>query len=219
MAALTSLAKIRLISNISSSEVSDANINSLITEATKEIMSQINVKVIREKVKYIDNTRENKVNGSNTVYYIQNWKGKYLGDYDLSATIDTDDVTVYLVASDGTETTATVSSIDIDDCKITLSSAPASSYKIYITYAYTILDPDTPDPLLGLAATYLTCAYAYLKRDVGVEGMVKFGNVTINQKLSASYGEFYKRYLETIKQINSYALNAGSVWVDSNVKI
>jgi len=203
--ALTTVSDVRLISNITSSEVSDSNITSLISQATKEIMSKINIKVIRERIEYIDNTRENKIDGSNKTYYVKNWKGKYIGDLNLDGTIDTDDVIVYAVDSDGTETKATVSSVTFDEGKFVLSSAYNSSYELYVTYAYTFIDPSTPDPLLGLATAYLVSAYAYLKRDSGIDGSVKFGNVTISQKLSASYGEYYKKYEEIMRKLLSYS--------------
>lgn len=217
--ALTTVSKVRLLTNITDSQVSDADIDSLITEATKELYSQINVKVIREFVVYIDETRDNEINNTNTEFYVQNWKGKYLGDYNLDGIIDTDDVKVILRDSQGEETEATVSSIDIEDCKITLSSAPGTDKDMFITYAYTVIDPTTPDPLLGLAATYLVAAYAYLKRDVGLDGTQRFGNVTISTKLSSSYGEFYQRYLETMKKIKALSLSIQPSWRESNVKI
>lgn len=219
MAALTTLAKVRLLTNINSNEVSDADITSLITEATKEIFSNINVRVVRERVEYIDNTRENKIDNSNTSFYIQNWRGNYLGDFNLDGAINTSDVKVYLVNSNGIETQATVSSIDIDDCKITLSAAPGTDKTIFITYAYTILDPDTPDQLLNLAATYLSAAYAYLKRDAGLDGTQKVGNVSFTAKLSASYGEFYKRYQDVMKKIRGLSITTQPAWKESNVKI
>jgi hypothetical protein len=216
--ALTTTAKIRLLTNISTSEVSDADLSSLITEATREIMSSINIKVIREEVDYIDATRENDIDGVNKTYYVRNWKGKFIGDRNFDGTVDTTDITVYAVDSDDKETVATVSTIDYDDGKFTLDTAYDSSYKLYVSYVYTYFDPITPDPLLGLAATYLVSSYAYLKRDVGMSGSQKFGNVTINTKLSDSYGQFYKRYEDIIKKLNSYG-NLDSCWIESKVKI
>ena len=193
--ALTTTNKVRLMTNLSTTDISDGTLDNLICEATKEIMYSINIKVIREKIKYIDETRENDIDGSNTTYYIKNWKGTFIGDNNLDGDIDTDDIVVHAVDSNGTETTATVSSIDYDDGKFVLSTAYDSSYDLYVSYSYCYYNPYTPDPLLSLAATYLTASYAYLKRDVGMSGSQKFGNVTINSKLSDSYGQYYQRYL------------------------
>ena len=216
--ALTTIEQVRLLTNISVDEISDEDLNSLINQATKEIMSKINVNVNREHIQYIDNTRENKIDGSNTTYYVKNWENKYISDRNADGLVDTNDIIVYAVASDGTETKATISSVDYDDGSFTLDSPYDSSYNLYVTYAYSHFDPVTPDPLLELAATYLVASYAYLKRDVGLDGSVKFGNVSINEKLSASYGEFYKRYLEILKQLNKKSA-LSSNWVESKVKI
>jgi len=216
--ALTTVSEVRRISNVTSSEVSDSIISNLILEATKELMRKINTKVTRERILYIDNTRENKIDGDNTTYYIKKWYGNYLGDTNLDGTVDTDDITVYAVHDDGTETTATVSSVTYNEGKFVLSSAYSSSYKLFVSYTYTPIDPMTPDALLGLAASYLTSAYAYLKRDAGIDGSVKFGNVTISQKLSAGYGEYMKKYKDIMKEVLGYS-TLKSNWREANVQI
>lgn len=216
--ALTTVSNIRLLTNITTSQVSDDDLESLISQATKEIMSKINVSITREKIEYIDETRQNDIDGSNKTYYVKNWKGKYIGDKNLDGEVDSDDVTVYVIASDGTETEATVDSVDSSNSYFVLDSAYDGSYELYVDYAYTSFDPVTPDPLLGLAATYLVASYAYLKKDVGKSGKYKFGNVSINEKLSSSYGEYYRRYLDILKKLNNKG-SLGSNWRESNVKI
>jgi len=216
--ALTTIEKVRLLTDLSTTDISDADLTSLITEATKELMYAINNKITREKVRYIDATRENDIDGSNTTYYLVNWKGKFIGDNNLDGSVDTSDIIVYMVDSDSVETQATVSSIDVDDCKFVLDTAYSSDYSMYITYSYTHFDPDTPDPLLNLAATYLTASYAYLKRDVGMSGAQKFGNVSINTKLSDTYGQYYQKYSDILKKLNSFAWFESN-WIESKVSI
>lgn len=209
--------RIRHLSNLTTSDISDAYLFEMIYESTKEINSKINVEVIREKIEYIDLTRQNKIDGSNTTYYVKNWKGKYLADRNSDGSIDTSDITVYAVDNDGTETVATVSSIDFDDGSFVLSTAYDSSYLLYVSYEWSYYDQSTPTALLGLAATYLAIAYAYLKRDSGAPN-VRFGNVTINRKVSENYSLFYNRYLELMKDLNSGGILKGS-WKESTVKI
>ncbi len=216
--ALTDVNKVRLLTNISTTDVSNEDMCSIIDEATKEIMSQVNVRVVRERIEYIDGTRENDIDGTNTTYYVKNWKGKYISDADFNGYVDDDDITVYAVASDDTETEAAVSSVTSSEGKFVLSTAYNSSYDLYVSYSYTYFDPVTPDPLLGLAATYLAASYAYLKRDAGITGYQRFGNVTINTSLSATYGEYYKKYLDLMKKINSYG-GLSSNWKESKVRI
>jgi len=195
---LCSINDVRAASGLSTTDISDSDLYDLMDMASKETMSMVTVKVIREKVKYIDEVRQNKINGTNTEFYVQNWKGNYLSDFNYNGSIDTGDVTVYLVDSDNNETQATVSSIDISNCKITLSSAPSSDNEMYISYAYSNIDTDTPDPLLSLACSYLAASYAFLRRSEGSGTNVKFGNVTIKEDSLSGYETFYNKYLDMI---------------------
>jgi len=199
--AITTKAKVRLLSNLTTNDISDNDVDSIIVEVTKELNSMINVKVVRERVLYIDNTRQNDVNGSNTTFYVKNWKGKYLADRDNDGDVDTSDVLVHIVSSDGTETTATVSSIDQDDGKFVLSSAPTSDKEVYVTYDWTYRDVSTPDPMVELAATLLTCAYCWLKINTGMAPQQSWGNVKLYRHMDA-FNTYYARFLKVVSQIN-----------------
>jgi len=190
------------MTNITSSDIANADITSIITEATKELNSLINVHVEREKVEYIDDTRENDINGSNTTYYTKSWKGKFLADMDDDGSVSTSDITVYKVASDGTETTATVSSIDASLGKFVLSSAPTSDYELYVTYEWCYKNPYTPDPLIKLACTLLSAAYCYAKINIGRAPQVAFGNTRIYRHIDA-FNVYYQRFLKIVNLINN----------------
>lgn len=184
---------VNTMTNLTSSEVADADITLLIAEATKELNRMINVRVVRERIGYIDTTRENKIDGSNTTYYIKNWKGKFFADMDNDGDVDTSDVIVYQVDSEGTETKPTVSAIDVDDCYVTLGTAPSSPSKLYITYEWCYKDPSTPDALIKLACVLLTAAYCYGKINIGMAPQIAPGN---------SYNLYYKRFLGIVNKIN-----------------
>ncbi len=207
--ALTTIYKVRLLTDITSSQVSDNDIDGIIKEATKEILSEINVKVIREKIAYIDATRENDIDGSNTTYYVKNWEGKYISDSDMDGDVDSSDITVNVVNSSDVESEATVSSVTYDSGKFVLDTAYTSTDTLYVTYSWSYYDTVTPDPLIGLAATYLVAAYSYLKRDAGVGGNVRFGNVSISKSLSASYGAYMNKYKQLMSQIKSKNISGG----------
>lgn len=194
---------VRNITNLTTTDISDTVLYELIKNAMIEINKKISAKVIRERVAYLDNTRENDVDGNNTTYYIKNWKGNYLSDYNLDGNVTTSDVKVFAVDSDGLETSATVSSVTSSEGKFVLSTAYASSYELYVSYSYTPIDIITPDPLLRLATANLVAANAYLKRDTGV-GDVKFGNVSIKRKVSDSYGTAIMSYSRVMKELLSY---------------
>jgi len=192
---------VNLMTNLTSSDIANADITSIIAEATTELNRLINVRIVRENVTYIDNTRENKIDGSNTTYYVRNWKGKYLADMNNDGNVDTNDIIVYLVDSDGTETTATVSSVDHDDCSFTLSSAPSSGYKVYVTYEWCYKDQSTPDNLIKLACTLLSSAYCYAKVNVGRAVSVSFGNTKLLRHME-SFDHYYQRFMKVVSKIN-----------------
>jgi hypothetical protein len=219
--ALTTISDVRLLTNLTTSDISDANVTSLIGLATAEIFTKINIKVVREKIAYIDATRKNDIDGVNKTYYVRNWKGAYLSDSNFDGNVTILDVKVHTVDSNNTETEATISSITYNQGKFVLSNAYDSSYDLYVTYSYCYYDPVTPDPLLKLATTYLVASYSYLKTDAGVSD-IKFGNVRINKQLSSSYGMYYDRYLDIMSKLNSYGSVGGNLdsnWIESNVKI
>ena len=194
---------VNTLTNITSSDVANSDVTSLIGYARRQVLTDIQIKFDREKVGYIDNTRQNKIDGSNTYFYVQNWKGLFLGDLDLDGDVDTSDVLVYQVASDGTETALTVSAVDQDDCKITLSTAPTSGVRLYITYTSAAIDVSTPNPLVNLACTYLTASYCYAKVNIGKAKSVAFGNTRILRHMESS-NEYYQKYQQVIKQIWSF---------------
>jgi len=192
--AYTTYDQINLLANIDINDIPNATITSIIAEATKELNRMINTRVVRERVEYIDSTRENKLDGSNTIFYVKNWKGKFLADSDNDGSVGTSDVIVYQVSSDGTETKPTISAIDVDDCYVNLSSAPTAGVLLYITYEWCFKNPSTPDPLIKLACTLLSTAYCYAKLNVGMAPQ---------QGPKNSYEHYYKRFLNIVRQINN----------------
>ncbi|RLG11854.1 hypothetical protein DRN69_07270 [Candidatus Pacearchaeota archaeon] len=201
--AYTTVEKVRLLSNLTTADVSDNDVTNLIAEATKELNRLINVKVIREKVEYIDEYRKNTIDGSNTTFYVKNWKDKYLADMDNDGDVDTDDIEVIIAdPTNNTETTATVSSISANEGKFVLSSAPDSGKELYVTYEWCYRNPSTPDPLISLACTFLTIAYCYAKINVGRAPQVAFGNTRVYRHID-SYDHYYRRFLKIVTQINN----------------
>jgi len=190
------------MTNLTSSDVSESDVTNLIAEATKQLNGLINVHVERERVLYLDSTRENNIDGSNTTFYVKNWKGKFIADMDDDGDVDTDDITVYLVNSDGTETEAAVSSVAPDEGKFVLSSAPSADYRMYVTYEWCYKDENTPDPLVKLACTLLASAYCYAKVNIGRAPQVAFGNTRIYRHID-SFEHYYQRFLKVVNLINN----------------
>lgn len=207
---------VRLLTNLTTSDISDANITSIIAEATSQLNSDFNIEVIREPVYPIDDTRENKIDGSNTIYYTRNWFGKFLADRNNDGNVTTADVTVYQVDNNGNETTLTISSIDDDDCKITLSSAPTSGVDLYITYSYSYIRQlsGSVDNRVKLACVLLSAAYCYAKVNWGRPLSSQFGSTKLERHMD-SFNLYYQRYLELVKQIHQIGgiiQNGENIW-------
>jgi hypothetical protein len=182
----------------------DSVLNEIILQACAKINSIINVYVREEEVKYIDEVRKNKVtDGVTTTFYVKNGITNYLADMNDDGEVTTDDVKVYRVDSDNNRTELTVSSIDISDGSFTLSSPPGTDTRhMYVWYAFSYYNVDTPDKLIELLTGYLAASYAYLQKDHGVSNKVKFGNIDISRTQgSSSYNRFNERFNTLLKQI------------------
>lgn len=200
-----SLNYVRELNNLTTSDISDTDLYALIGKATTVLNSDINVEIIREKVVYLDNTRKNEINGSNTTYYVQNWKGKFIADRNNDGDVTISDIIIYQVTSDGTETTLTVSSITPNDGKFVLSSTPASGVALYVTYDWAPYSVSDPDEQIKLACSYLATALAFEKINRGLSPQQVFGNVRLTRDMAAG-NEFYKKYREIVDRINAGAL-------------
>jgi hypothetical protein len=195
-----SMADFRAVTNLTTSCISDSDVYDLITMAAYQINGDLNTKVIRERIDYIDSTRQNLVDGSNTTYYVKNWKGKYLADFNNDSLVNTEDVTIYAIDSDGTETTPTIDSIDVDEGKIVLSEAQ-SNKTLYVTYAWSYIDESVPARPLRLACAFLTAALAQARINIGRAPQIQMGNLRLYRHMDA-YDEYYQKYLGILRQIN-----------------
>ncbi len=191
---------VRDISGLTTLEISDSAITTLIGYATAQFNSDVNTTIIRERALYLDNTRKNFVNSQNDTYYIARFKNYYLGDFNNDGEVTLDDVTVYLVAGDGTETQATISSIDASLGKIVLSTPPTAGMRVYITYKAAIVDESTPHFLVKLAVAQMTAALAFTRIDVKKVQNFAIGKVRITTQ-SQAYKEYFEQYKKTIDQI------------------
>lgn len=186
-------------------KLTDNEINEYILDATRKVNFEINTKIIREKIEYIDAVRSNYINGDNKIYYIKKWENRNFGDTTDDGAVSTSDVTVYSVNTSSVESILTVSSIDYDDSSVTLSSAP-NNVTLYITYDYTFFDVETPDRLIKLLTKYLTLAYCYMDIEQGLTGKnIKMGNISVkgidsNSKTMRSMD----RYNNYLRELNSY---------------
>ena len=192
---------VRNITNISTSDATDTQLANLIGYAGTQLNSQINVLHEEEKVEYIDNEKQNTVNGTNTTFYTKDFP---IGDYDGDSDVDTSDIKVYQFSpTTGARTELTVSTITPNEGKFVLSSAPtAAAGKMTVTYNKSSLSVSTPDPLVKMATACLTAAWAYTKINVGKAPRWRIGSTQIWRDME-SFNTWYSKYLQLVEQINN----------------
>jgi len=192
--------EIRTITNITSSQISDADLNNVITFASYELNEDLQINVDRERISYIDEIRENTIDGSNTTFYVKNG---YIGDSDDDFDVTTTDIVVWK-EYDNTKTYLTVSSIDVKEGSFVVSSAPANEGAYYIKYVYSKARMDDTGLFkrVTLAAAQLTAAWAYSKLNVGKASRFKMGTLTVTRD-TMGHKYWMQQYHNTISKINS----------------
>ena len=204
--AYATVANVRLISGLAIANISDADVTSLIAFATAKINADINYVVNDERVEYIDAEKENKMDGSNTTFYVKDThKSKFqLGDYDNDGDVDKDDFYVYTLdtsTSPATRATETVSTIDRALGKFVLSSAPSTTENLYVTYSVAPLDENTPNTLLTEACAQLVAALAFTNINAKKLQGFTIGKIKVT-KQSDGFNMMYKQYEDTMYRIN-----------------
>jgi len=156
--AYATLAKFRTISHFSVSEISDADVNSLITEVDRAVMRMATIEVIDERLR-------GDINGSNTLFTTAH---KPIADVDFDKSVDGNDVTAYLVDYDDennpVHTVTAVSAVNARDGIFTLTTAPTTTNAEVGVYGYYRYYPKQIDyDILSLAACYYLAHLVELK--------------------------------------------------------
>ena len=200
-AGYSSVTEVREISNLTTDDITDAELYRLIQKATAYLNAEINARVIRERVEAIDETRTNKIDSSNTTFYVRKWR-QHIGDMSNDGKVTPADIIVYQVDSNNVETQLSVASISPDDGMFVLTTAPSGGVRLFVTYEWCYVSEYTPHPLVKLACEYLTTAFAFEKIERGLSPTQIYGNVKIYRDMSAG-NENHRRYREVVTQINS----------------
>ena len=189
---------VRDLTGLTTSDIGDDSLLKLIGYATAKLNSDINVRWWDEKVEYIDDTKENTMDGSNTIFYV---KHPYIGDADNDGDIDASDVYAYTVDSEGTRADVTVSSIDDTSIgKLTLDTAPDSDLVLYFCYYQSPLDESTPHELIKQACIALTGAMAYQRIPDGSVKSFRLGSFSVVRMKSDS-ARYYEEYYNLVRRI------------------
>ena len=200
--AYTTVDNVRLFTGLSETDISDANLTSLIAFATAQLNAEINSKIINERIRFIDSTKKNKIDGDNKTYYLQVADIFPMGDADNDGDVDTSDLNAFTVDGAGTKTSVTVSSVTPTEGKFVLETAPTAGLRVFCTYYYAPLDENTPHPLITKACSELTGSLAFTKINAKKIRTIRLGDLTITKQAEA-FTVFWKAYNQTLKDIKT----------------
>ena len=148
-------AQIRLLSGLTTTHISDADVTSIITIADREVARKV-------FVYHYEEILDGSIDGSNTLFRT-NYKP--IGDKDQSGSVLAADVSVYGITLDAegfeNSTSLTVSSVNARDGIITMSSAPASTY-LELRGDYTTIASNVVMNDVFLASSYLAALIAMI---------------------------------------------------------
>lgn len=201
--AYTTIDLVREKTTYTTTDILDDEITQIIGEATADINQEINTRIIREPVRFIDNSRQNKLDGSNTTFYVQKSILYNFGDDNNDGELNITDIKVEIEDNEGTITEATVNTIDVEG-SYTLSAAPdqTTTVRMYTTYKYTYYDITIPDKLVVLLGTYLASSYAALVVDSNLPSNTKLGNIAVTVPIAnTKYRQFTDRYTNLLKKV------------------
>ena len=198
---------VRQITDISTSDLSDAKLMDLANYAWNDIMLRIGKRETLEEVQYIDQYRQNRVDGSNATFYTKNSFKRYSGDLNNDMELTTDDIEVWLYTpSTNSRSQATVSTYSASG-QFVLSEAPPNGTKLYATYLHLPLSIDTLDPLIRDAVAFQTASFAYGKLDPQDYESISFRGLSIRRsgpfKMNGAFDTWSARSNEKVTFINN----------------
>lgn len=206
----TDVNTVRSLTGISQADLSDSIISGIIQHGTAQLNRDIQIYHKDEPVTYINNEKENAVDGVNKVYYVRRFP---IGDRDDNGIISGADIYAHTIDSDGTRQQIVVSSISDSGTEkgselggpINLSIAPNRGDRLYFTYYSSPVDMETPHPLIRLACTQLAAALCFTRIDVTKVQSYRVGKVAV-MKQSQAFDIYRRQYYETVDKIRSEIL-------------
>lgn len=189
--AYCSVEDVRAITGLEASDLSDDEITQLINYAVIQLNRDVLIDRT-EQIVYLDNTRKNTIDGSNTEFYVAY---PYIGDLNNDGIVDEQDVEVWYVDSEGNRTDCTVTSINAKLGKFVLDSAPPIGCRLFVHYRESCLLSNHSD--LKLANALLASAYCYLK--ISPKNISKIGKISF--KLGEGFNQYYEKYKQLVTKI------------------
>lgn len=171
------------------SSVLDADLTNYITRATRELNKRINIRIREEEVLFIDDWRQNDIDGVNVTFFTRSAPLFFLGDLNNDGSVTTADVQVRQYNNDSTFTDVTPATVDGNLSRFTLTTAPDQQtiQRMVVTYAFAPLSESDPDGMIAEACRQLGIGMAL----TGIHAN-DFKNVSLG-RLRASRGSVKDR--------------------------
>lgn len=215
-----SVNKVRLVSGLESSDVTDEDIRDLRDEvATSELNEDINQTVRNERVdRQISGAKENSIDGSNTTFYLKKPHQTVLklGDKNDDGVVNGEDLDVYYIDDDDNRVTDVQITVeDVDEGRFEMVDSDGTALeedvvgKIFADYEAAPVDEDGygndfssegPDMNVETACAQLTAAYCFTNVEATKLKDFSIGDVSINTQ-SEGAQVMRSSYMETIKRI------------------
>jgi hypothetical protein len=204
---------VRAITNLTTTDITDSALNSLIDYSTAQLNSDIGVTLY---VKLGDSNYFNgEYDGSNKTF---SFKSSPIGDLDSNGTVNTSDIEVWNKASTAdvytkmTTGTATIASIDDHEFgKFTFTDIPTLTNDYVLKYVW------FPLPfnhfLIKKACTELTSYMAFLKANLKDVDSYRLGKLAVTKtSRHPSLVSFYDWYVMTLGQIRGTTIFRPVAW-------
>jgi len=185
----------RTYTGLTSTDVSDNDLQSFINLASSMIVQDLSISIVDEQP-------SGNVNGTNKTFEVSKYP---IADINGDGTVSVGDVIMYQWTDDddpSTRSTLTVSTIYPRDGMVVLSSAPASTIqKITADYSYTLEDSIDWN-LVGIACSYLTAYLFCIKKFTVIPESISRGPIRFRY-YTKPYNEYLSKYNELMYLIKS----------------
>jgi hypothetical protein len=194
-------AHIRILTGLSTTDITDNELDEIIKFAAMELNQEINSKIYLEIVSNIDNVRQNIMDGANKTFYVRKSFDWYLADLNNDGSVTIADIEVWEYKNDNTRSQMTVLSID-EVGKFILTVAPAQSSVLKVTYSYAPVSEQQPHALIKKACSELAAAYSYTKVSAESLNTISLGTLKVGTKASG-FERMRSQYERTLVQLKT----------------
>lgn len=198
---LVTVSDVRDIISLTTDAVSDETVMRLIKKAQIKIARDLYVHVEEERVSYIDEEKDNDIDGENQTLYTRYYP---IVDANQDGLVNTSDVHVYKFDNNGVRTEVTLSSITASLGKIVLSEVTDQNYSYRITYC--TMYQNITDSDLELLCTFYVAGLCYLKAEPAV--LKHFDTLDVI-RMPDGADKYFKQYKDLLRDVKSQMMKRG----------